>query len=171
MWQILATDNTLLRYAYTVSSAKPVVNSGESAELISIPCFEWREELYRQALEHAVSGDTSAFYDAELLAEWRRLFDPMNEEWEATWNAIYDESDWEGWNPDVYTDPGKISYWLDFIDTGSSLGYYSVNKIGRRSKVINSSDVTSIYNMEVPDIVFIENPGDISELNETIQKY
>ena len=62
----------------------------------------------------------------------------------------------DSWNPDVFNNPENLNYWLDFIDTGSEMGKYSINEIGRRTKVVNSSDITSVYNMEAPDIIFIE---------------
>ena len=70
----------------------------------------------------------------------------MNEKWD----------EYDHWNPDVFNNPENLNYWLDFIDTGSEMGKYSINEIGRRTKVVNSSDITSVYNMEAPDIIFIE---------------
>jgi len=40
------------------------------------PAPEWREEMYRNALEQSILGSSYSIYDAELLAEWRKLFDP-----------------------------------------------------------------------------------------------
>jgi len=61
------------------------------------------------------------------------------------------------WNPAVYSEPNTLRYWLDFIDSGdAAIGGYSVNQIGRRTKVVNDTNIKAIYNKEVPDIVFIE---------------
>jgi hypothetical protein len=76
-----------------------------------------------------------------------------------------------GWNPAVFDDPGSLQYWLEFIDTSSSLGLYSVNKIGRRSKVLTNDKITSLFNMEIPDIVFFQNTGDIEKNAEIIKEY
>lgn len=70
----------------------------------------------------------------------------MNKNWDAT----------NHWNPDVFNDPGSINFWLDFIDTSSALGKYSIKNIGRRTKVVNNNDIKTVYNSEVPDVVFIE---------------
>ena len=70
----------------------------------------------------------------------------MNEDW----------NEYDHWNPDVFNNPSNLNFWLDFIDTGSEIGRYSINEIGRRTKVVNSDEITSVYNMEVPDIIFIE---------------
>ena len=139
MWAIYDKE-TLLRYDFSLESTSP--NGGT---LIALPCDEWREELYRQALLANIVGDTYSIYDAELLAEWRNLYDTMNEDWEDT----------NHWNPDVFNDPRNINYWLDFIDTGSEIGKYSISAVGRRSIVKNSDDITTLFSLEVPDVIFL----------------
>lgn len=122
-----------------------------------VPSTEWREELYRRALVNQAIGGVEDAYDQELIAEWRKL---------------YDLSKWdEGWNPDVKNDPGSLDYWLDFIDTSSELGKYSVKNIGRRTKAINSDKVTAVYYKEIPDIIFLENPGDLDVMNKQIKEF
>lgn len=171
MWAIMATDDELgdfvLRYEYTDSNVRP---SGDLVELIGKPSQEWREELYRQALEKSLSGTTDVYVDEELLAEWRKLYDTTNEDWKKDWEALFTES-WTGWNPAVYTSPSTLDYWLDYIDSTDALTQFSINVIGRRTKAVNDSDVKSIYNMEVPDIVFIENPESQEDLSALLAKY
>jgi hypothetical protein len=53
--------------------------------LIGKPCTEWREELYRQALLNKENGGSTGYYDEELLAFWRDIFDTMNENWTIVW--------------------------------------------------------------------------------------
>lgn len=147
MWEIKDKEtNLIVRYDFTDSDTIEEERQYEK-KLISIPSQEWREELYRLALNAQVTNSVyNNYYDSELLAEWRHLYDPMNENW----------NKYNYWNPDVFNEPSSLNFWLDFIDTGSEIGKYSINQIGRRTKVINSTDVTSIYNSEVPDIIFIE---------------
>jgi hypothetical protein len=103
--------------------------------------------LYRLALNAQVTNSVyDSYYDSELIAEWRSLYDPINENWD----------EYNHWNPDVLYNPENLNFWLDFIDTGSALGKYSVGRIGRRTKVVNDDDINSIYNIEVPDVVFID---------------
>lgn len=147
MWAIVDEETGLIvRYDFN-NQASDYSVSGYKTELISSPCDEWREELYRRALNAQVTNSVyDNYYDSELIAEWRGLYDPLNKNWDA----------YNHWNPDVFNNPSNLNFWLDFIDTGSEIGQYSVNEIGRRTKVVNSSDITSIYNMEVPDVIFIE---------------
>lgn len=164
MWQISDEESGLIvRYDFNDISSGYAVN-GYKATLISIPCDEWREELYRHALDAQVTNSVyNNYYDSELIAEWRGIYDPMNQNWNAT----------NHWNPDVFENPGKINFWLDFIDTGSEIGKYSINQIGRRTKVVNNKDIKSVYNSEVPDIVFLEglNQDLMTEYRNIGQRY
>lgn len=146
MWEIKDAETGLIvRYDFTTNNSHSV--DGYEVKLIAVPCGEWREELYRHALNAQVTNSIyDNYYDSELLAEWRNLYDTMNTNWDNT----------NHWNPNVFQDPGKINFWLDFIDTGSEIGKYSINQIGRRTKVVNSSDIKTVYNSEVPDIIFLD---------------
>lgn len=159
MWEIPLNENKVLRYEYTQTENPPK----ENAVLIGKPCEEWREELYRIALENNLNSSIDGDYDQELIAEWRKLFDTLNEDWEKAWRENF-ESSWAGWNPQVFLSPNTLDYWLDFIDTFSYLQEYSVKNIGRRTKVLNDDNIKSIYNSEVPDVIFIENNENKDEL-------
>ena len=138
-------------------------------QLIAKPCYEWREELYRQALLNKESAGMVGYYDDELLAFWRENFDTLNTEWEKDWNEAR-HNKWEGWNPVIYTDPGVLNFWLDFIDSIDLLNTYSVNQIGRRSKVVSKESVNMLYKLEVPDVIFLENTKN-ADLLQKIEEY
>ena len=146
MWEVKDKEsNLIVRYDFNTLNEYSV--DGYVVTLVGTPCDEWREELYRRALNAQVSNSVyDNYYDSELIAEWRNLYNPMNKNWDAT----------NHWNPDVFNDPGSINFWLDFIDTSSALGKYSIKNIGRRTKVVNNNDIKTVYNSEVPDVVFIE---------------
>lgn len=163
MWEVKDTATDLIvRYDFNNRSTYSV--PGYKTTCVGIPCAEWREELYRLALNAQVTNSVhDSYYDSELIAEWRGLYDPMNTAWASR----------GGWNPDIYENPGNINFWLDFIDTDSSLGEYSVRKIGRRTKVVNNSDLRSVFNREVPDIIFLEgyDPSQIAHYTNIGQRY
>lgn len=146
MWEVKdKKSNLIVRYDFNTLDDYSV--DDYTVTLLGTPCDEWREELYRRALNAQVSNSVyDNYYDSELIAEWRNLYNPMNKNWDAT----------NHWNPDVFNDPGSINFWLDFIDTSSALGKYSIKNIGRRTKVVNNNDIKTVYNSEVPDVVFIE---------------
>lgn len=153
MYEVRSTDTgKVLRYEYENNLSKLAAN--EKRNFLSSACEEWREELYRKALEAQITNSVyDNYYDSELIAEWRNLYNPDREEWSG------------GWNPAVKNNPETLNYWLDFIDTTSALGDYSVNNIGRRTKVINNDKVKTIYNKEVPDIIFL-TPDEEEKINE-----
>lgn len=146
MWEVKdKKSNLIVRYDFNTLDDYSV--DDYTVTLVGTPCDEWREELYRRALNAQVSNSVyDNYYDSELIAEWRNLYNPMNKNWDAT----------NHWNPDVFNDPGSINFWLDFIDASSALGKYSIKNIGRRTKVVNNNDIKTVYNSEVPDVVFIE---------------
>ena len=61
------------------------------------------------------------------------------------------------WNSDVFNAPNKLDFWLDFIDEEAGIGEYSIGRIGRRTIVQTSSDLRSVYNKEVPDVIFVDS--------------
>lgn len=146
MWEVKdKKSNLIVRYDFNTLDDYSV--DDYTVTLVGTPCDEWREELYRRALNAQVSNSVyDNYYDSELIAEWRNLYNPMNKNWDAT----------NHWNPDVFNDPDSINFWLDFIDTSSALGKYSIKNIGRRTKVVNNNDIKTVYNSEVPDVIFIE---------------
>jgi len=59
--------------------------------------------------------------DNPFLETNKHLEDKQKRYWNPAFNGVGDYSD--------------IIYWLDFLDTSSELGKYSVHNIGRRTKV------------------------------------
>lgn len=146
MWEVSETSygkKTIIRYDFNNTSSYS--DPKYDVALIGVPCDEWREELYRRALNAQVGTSVyDNYYDSELLAEWRKLY------------YLNTSTNKMEWNSDVKERPNNLVYWLDFIDTSSEIGKYAVGEIGRRTKVVNDTNITSIYNKEAPDIVFIE---------------
>ena len=72
------------------------------------------------------------------------------------------------WNKQVKEAPDSLNFWMDFLDSsevftdilgrsytiGSELDNYAVSVVGDRTKVINDSDVSSIYFRDVPNLIF-----------------
>ena len=137
----------IINYVFTDTEKTSLEDDNYTYTLIGPPLktYEWREELYRRALVNTVSTAEEGYYDAELIAEWRKLYDPTNEEWSS------------GWNPKVNNSPNELDYWLDFIDNAEELNGYSISAIGRRTKVINDTKIKSIYNNPIPAVLFIPN--------------
>ena len=118
----------------------------DDIKLIGKPTNEWREELYRQILTN--EAHTYQAYEMDMLEEWRKLFDTMNEKWI------------DGWNPKIKTDPHQLDYWIDFIDSRSEISQYSVNSIGRRTKAQKSNSAKAIYYNQPNMIYILFDPAD-----------
>lgn len=156
--------------------------------------FNWREELYRMALisygnsadvaTSPVSGGVKmlgAQYFEELRAEWRLIFDPESTienvnkgSFQAGWEDRFGKdakNPWYGYRVEVVTDPGQLNYWLDLIDTGATVGQFSVARIGRRSKVQNNSKINQVFESPINDIVFIDTTNeDFDYLGSTVKE-
>lgn len=84
---------------------------------------------------------------------------------------FFRDGDYKSWNKIISTYPDQLNFWFDFLDSGDydikksfstkELDSYAVNVIGSRPKVVNNSQVTSIYFREVPKLIYLEN-GNIS---------
>lgn len=163
-----------------------IFHSPSLATLSGSSGFDWREELYRRAVLAYNTSTRGSYYDEELMAEWRKIFNPNDEAnnpynsgFKKDWDEYFGGTvQWNGYNVDVIRKPQNITYWLDLIDTNTGLGAYSVNRIGRRSIVKDNNKINEVLNREIPDIVFIDGTLPDAEvaaaMNENIeigQKY
>ncbi len=157
MWSVVNDMGDVINYLYTDTNTKPA----EAKELVASPCEEWREEIYRNALERQAQVQSTEPYDAEMLAFWRLLYDPDNKDW------IYaDYPEYNHWNPSVREDPASLVFWIDFIDTTSEVGKYAVSQIGRRMKVVNNDNIKILFTKQIPPIVFIPDYQEVADLLE-----
>lgn len=157
MWSVVNDMGDVINYLYTDINTKPA----EAKELAASPCEEWREEIYRNALERQVQAQSTEPYDAEMLAFWRLLYNPDNKDWVY---ANYPE--YNHWNPSVREDPASLIFWIDFIDTTSEVGKYAVSQIGRRMKVVNNDSIKILFTKQIPPIVFIPDYQEVADLLE-----
>ena len=186
-------DGTISRYAVENAYIPDEVNEtwGEVAALSLDEAFpdlgasyhfNWREELYRQALLAYGTSTEGSYYDEELIAEWRNIFDPSStwdlkgmdsfqRSWEDHFGEDNDETPWAGYTVDVKIAPEKLRYWLDIIDTSAGVGVYGVNRIGRRTIAQENTKINQVFEGEIPDLVFIENTGQPQEMIENTQYY
>jgi hypothetical protein len=60
-------------------------------------------------------------------------------------------------------DLNSYNFWFDFLDTSGELSQFSVKNIGHRSKVVNDTNVKSIFYRETPSILYAETPPEEGE--------
>ena len=74
------------------------------------------------------------------------------------WLKLYDITD----NGNIsiskrVTNEGEtLDYYLDFIDSNSKIGQLSIDKIGKRTKVLVDDKINCIFEPEIPNIVILE---------------
>lgn len=111
---------------------------------------DWREYMYQYCLTGEDRDEEGwDYYNKELVAEWRNLYDGDN------------------WLPEVKSDPRSLNFFIDFIDENSVYGEYSVNKIGRRTYAETNPDCVCVFNKEIPDVIFVETVEEHDKLIAT----
>lgn len=176
------TERTIKRYQFDLDN----YNSNNEVKELYAPAldvlfpdnpsawFNWREELYRRALVNYGASTSGSYYDEELMAEWRNIFDPTSDDFKKGWEDKYGIDNpgapWTGYIVDAKAAPEKLRYWLDLLDTNGEFGKYSVSRIGRRSIVKEDSKINEVFSQEVNDIIFIEMPTDEREWEQVLQR-
>ena len=124
---------------------------------------DWRTFLYLKGLQAQALGTDEGEYFAELAAFWPKEYDLRHnvQDWFVNQNGKKQKS---------YSILSQGNYFLDFIDTDSQLGKYSVSSIGRRADVIQSDDINCIFEPEIPNVIFlnIDYPTDNVSENTTL---
>ena len=124
---------------------------------------DWRTFLYLKGLAAQNSGIDEDPYFEELAAFWPREYD-----------LRHAHQDWfvhrTGKKEKSYSVLSQGNYFLDFIDTNSELGKYSVSAIGRRKDVSQNEDVNCLFEPEIPNVIFlnIDYPTDNVSENTTL---
>lgn len=99
---------------------------------------DWRSELYLSGVMAEDLAYDRNYYFTELQNEWRNIFDLEKGEF-----------------LDKVKKGIDMNFFLDFIDTSSALGEYSVENIGRRTVVVTDNSINCMFEPEIPDLVFI----------------
>ena len=58
------------------------------------------------------------------------------------------------WNKNVWDAPELLNFWFDFMDSQGKMNDYSVSVVGNRPKVVNDTNIKSIYFRETPTVIF-----------------
>lgn len=123
---------------------------------------DWRTFLYLKGLEAQINGTDEGIYFEELAAFWPAEYN-LDHENQGFFGVQSGESE-------SYLTLTEGKYFLDFIDTSSELGKYSVSAIGRRSDVVSDDKINCLFEPEIPNVIFlnIDNPEDNISENTTI---
>ena len=123
-----------------------------NVEMVKVKTTDWRSELYLQGTQAEPFGIESNYYFTELRNEWPKIYNLQKYNYIENGETIY----YGDFYDEVLATPSDMDFYLDFIDSGSALGQFSVSNIGRRSMVKNSNDINCIFESDIPDFVIIE---------------
>ena len=87
-------------------------------------------------------GLDSNYYYTELKNQWPKLYNMRGSD--------------PGFFKENIQQPNNIDFFLDFIDTNSTLEQFNINNIGRRTTVLNDEKINCIFEPNNPDIVIIQ---------------
>lgn len=136
-------DNTL--YYKWNDTLKTYVNC--TSQMVEVITTDYREEWYYQGIEATNEGIDYPYYYTELLNEFPIIYDLIQQEFKE----------------EYYNRPNNLQFFLDVLDVSSQLGEYSVESIGRRTKVISSNDINCLFESDIPDFVYILNTSETRE--------
>ena len=111
-------------------------------KLETITTTDWRTELFLSGAVTSRFGNDSNYYYAELVNEWPKSYEIQDGK-----DKIKDE---------VKESPYELDYYLDFIDSDAAISEFSIENIGRRTKIINDDSINCLFEKEFPDLILIE---------------
>lgn len=115
----------------------PIARKAKGGETATkITTSDWRSELYLQGVIAEDLAYDRNYYYTELQNEWRRIYDLEQRKFLPEAQKGID-----------------LNYFLDFIDTSSALGEFSVNNIGRRTLAVVDNSINCMFEPVVPDYI------------------
>ena len=118
--------------------------------------YDWRCELYFSGLLSEKTGIKYNNYYIELMNEWLKLYN-------ITDNGVIKRS------KRLEEQGETLDYYLDFIDSNSKIGQLSIDKIGKRTKVLVDDKINCIFEPEIPNVVILE--ADAPNITKLEEKY
>lgn len=126
---------------------KYIIEEGGSDVTVS----DFRTDLLLSGIAAQQLATDSNYYYTQLQNEWGKIYDVMNNTFRI----------------DSIENPENLDFFLDFIDTQSDIGEYSVKNIGRRTVAIVDDTINCIFAPTIPDLVIIETGQSDTEEKRT----
>lgn len=125
--------------------------------------LDWRTQIYLFGLFDETSSGFDNYYYTELVNEWSKIYEfkktSDNDDFNTMIISIKEEAK---------ETPTTLSYFIDLISSTSELNQFSVQNIGRRTKVINEDDINCIFEPDIKDIYYIRS--DDPDIEKIIEK-
>lgn len=132
---------------------------------------DWRTELYYQGLEADNKTFSQNYYSAELNFEWPKICNILgiklqDEKGQDKTQSLTEEIILPIYKSEMYSDikTSNYEFWLDFLDgdgdNNQSIAPFTIDNIGRRSKIITDNNSNCVFPVEIPNYVLVEADGD-----------
>lgn len=129
-----------------------ITDNTTGEDIFSISSSDWRTELLLQGAAAESAGTDPGYYYTELLNEWHKLYDIKTGQFTET----------------AKHKSVNMDYYLDFIDTNSDFGKYSIDAVGRRTEVLVDDTINCIFEPEIPNTCLIETGSKNYEKDKAI---
>lgn len=130
-------------YNWSVDENKYIVSN--NAMIVDIKPGDWRGQLYLEGVVAEYQGLHSNDYYVELVNEFPKLYDWVEED--GYWTNKIKQS--------VLDHPEDLDYFLDFIDTPQTQ-QFSIPAIGRRTFSENNNNINCLFEPIPNNIILIE---------------
>ena len=145
-YYVIQKNNDVPIRAYKYQLYEPI-----SAGITKITPKDWRSELLLQGCDTLDKGLEANEYYAELTNEWPKIYDLEEEKFIVTEN--------------------DLDYFLDFLDM-PKYQQFSIENIGKRTKILNNDQINCIFETEIPEIIMIDTrDNDQNEKKEWARKH
>ena len=163
----------------TIESKEFTVTEDEDIEFTATK-VDWREIIYQMALDFYKYGQDPDFYIQlekdnpqyiggitgyeqfyyDIQGYWRELYNPMTLKKEDNKAFYPSNSKYAYWNKKIHTDPSSLPFWFDFLEVqpdkeNETIGNYSINEIGAKTKAVNDKNITSVYGNAIPEVCYL----------------
>ena len=108
--------------------------------------------------KYDTSGNVVKEYGEPVEDPLKTFTDSEWREWQSNgyWNPFFFRYRHAAKEVEIYN-PDGLLFWFDFIDADATgLMDYSVAKLGRRPKVVNDTNIKSIFVRETPNVLFVD---------------
>lgn len=166
-------------YSNQINSLYHKINNYTSENIQIINTEDTLKTLNRQITNNTL--DTN-FLEKKLLFNYSEMTDIENKikHYQDIYNKIVAQKDrlkvknfsdqYPYWNKNTIEYPHQLRFWLDFASTGAlDYNYYNIPAIGLRTSVTTNTNINSIYNREIPNIIYYDNHN--IEQNKTGYNY
>lgn len=115
------------------------ITSTETRETITVK--DWRTQLLLDGALDEFLGTGPNYYYQELKSEWLKIYDIKK----------------GSFKKEVQKSADGLDAFLDFLDVGADAQKFNVSSIGRRTKVVNDTNINCLFEAKTPNIMIIQD--------------